>query len=163
MEKSMIKKIGLIWLPVLVVTVLAASPVLAQAYAETDNERFAIQMVLSNPCADEHVLIEGYFHEVFHMTFPESGGALFRMLLNPQNVVGVGLSTGAKYRFSGTVSDVARFVADNGAQTFTLINQHHFIAKGVSENTVMLETVHVTINADGEVTSALDDVKLKCQ
>jgi hypothetical protein len=120
-------------------------------------------MVLPNPCTGESVLIEGYFHEVFHLTFDGNGGLLFRGQLNPQNVVGTGLSTGATYRFSGTVNEVERFAAADGAVSLTFIDQHHFIAKGVSENTVMQETLHLTINANGEVTSEVENLVLQCQ
>jgi hypothetical protein len=159
----MIKKIGLTGLMLLVVTTLTASPVLAQAETYTESERYPVHFEIWNPCTEEDVLIDGYFHEMFHVTVSEDGRLLLRGQLNPQNVVGVGLDTGAQYRFSGTVNEVDHFAVGTGAETYTFIDQHHFIAKGVSENTVMQETVHFTRNANGEMTSALENLILKCQ
>jgi hypothetical protein len=159
------KKIGLVWLTVLALAVLTVPPVLAQAETYTDIERVPIVPSLWNPCAEEQVRLEGNIQFVSHTTIDANGGIHSQVQVTPQNVAGVGLLTGAEYRFSGAVTDSANFRWQPGdsAETFTLVDQHRFIALGVSENTVMQETFHVTINANGDLTVLREDTKLICQ
>lgn len=159
------KKIGFVWLTVLALAVLTVPPVLAEAETFTDIERVPIIPSLWNPCTREQVRLEGDIQFVSHATFDQDGGIHSQVQVTPQNVIGVGLSTGAEYRFSGAVTSSENFHWQPGdsAETFTLVDQHRFIAKGVSENTVMQETFHVTINANGDLTVLRYDEKLICQ
>jgi hypothetical protein len=157
------KKIGLVWLTLLALAVLTVPPVLAQAETFTDIERVPIIPSLWNPCAGEQVRLEGDIQFVSHATFDQDGGVHFRMEVTPQNVVGTGLDTGTEYRFSGVVSIGENWTHSQSAETFTLVDQHRFIAKGQDGNTVMQETVQVIFNANGELTVQRGDVKLICQ
>jgi hypothetical protein len=148
---------------VLVLLVSTVSPVGAEAFAYTESEQIPIVPSIWNPCANEWVHLDGYLHIVTHVTFDDEGGLHFREEVNPQNVVGEGLTTGAIYRFSGTVSVVENLRWDHSAETFTWIDQHRYIAQGSDANGVMQETFHATINANGEVTAVVDDFKMICQ
>jgi hypothetical protein len=159
------KKIGLVWLTVLALAVLTVPPALAGAGTYTDIERVPILPSLWNPCVGEEVRLEGDIQFVSRTTIDANGGVHSQVQVTPQNVVGVGLSTGAEYRFSGAVtsSENFRWQPGDSAETFTLVDQHRFIAKGVSENTVMQETFNVTVNANGDLTVLRYDEKLICQ
>lgn len=159
----MFKKVGLIWLVLSVLMVVSASPVLADAETYTDSGGYEFSQVVLNPCNGEMISLEGDLHEVWHLTFDGNGGFHFHLQINPQNIVGEGLTTGATYRFSGTVNELYNFQSTQDAANFTFIDQHRYIARGVSENTVMQERYHVTINASGEVVVDLVDVELICQ
>jgi hypothetical protein len=161
------KKMTLVWLFLLALLVSTASPAGAEALTFTENEQIPIVDSIWNPCANEWVDLEGYLHVMTHATLDENGGLHFREEANPQNVVGEGLTTGAIYQFSGTVSTVENLrwepEWDHNAQTFTWIDQHRYIAQGSAQNGVMQETFHVTINSNGEVTTIIDDFTMICQ
>jgi hypothetical protein len=163
----MIKKVSWVSLTLLALVVLSVMPVLAQGESYMDIERVPIVPSLWNPCAGEEIRLEGYLQFVSHTTVDDNWVIHSQMHVTPQNVVGEGLSTGAEYRFSGVVNIDENFhwlpESDTSAETFTLIDQHRFIAKGVSENTVMQESIHFTIDANGELTVLRHDEKLICQ
>jgi hypothetical protein len=158
-----VKKVGWVWLILSVLTFFSVTTVLAQAGTYTDSERYPFSQHMLNPCNGETIAFDGYLHETWHLTVDDNGGFHFRLQINPQNVVGEGLTTGATYRFSGTVNEVQNFQSAQEAANFTFIDQHRYIARGVSGNTVMQERYHVTVNANGDVTVDLVDLALICQ
>ena len=161
----MIKKTSLLSLTVLALAMFTASLAPAQASGPTQIEKFPFEEELWNPCADEWVHLEGTLQVVSRWVEDENGGEHFGVHVTPQNFVGEGLSTGAEYRFSGVVNEVVNWSwpPANRPETVTFIDQHRFIAKGASENSVMQEMFHFTINANGELTGFRYEFQLKCQ
>ena len=93
----------------------------------------------------------------------DTNGTLHDQLTaNDHNVTGVGLSSGTVYHRVG-----ATVVIDNISgpapleSTFT--NSFNFISQGAASNTLLLETFHITINANGSVTAFVDNFRLECR
>ena len=161
----MIKKTSLLSLTVLALAMFTVSLAPAQASGPTQIEKFPFEEELWNPCADEWVRLQGTLQVVSRSVEDENGGEHFSVHVTPQNIVGEGLSTGAEYRFSGVVNEVVNWSwpPTDRPETVTSIDQHRFIAKGTSENTVMQEMFHFTINVNGELTGFRYEFQLKCQ
>jgi hypothetical protein len=158
------RKIITLSLAVLALAVFAAPPMAALANSPAQIERFPINEDLWNPCAEEWVHLEGTLQLMVRWSLDAAGGRHYTLTVTPQNVSGVGLTTGAEYRFSGVVTESESWTwPSDRAETWTWIDQHRFIATGVSENTVMQELLHVTFNTNGEITAVQYQEEIKCQ
>jgi hypothetical protein len=116
------------------------------------------------PCADgglgEDVSLSGTIHSVFHVTLDGLGGAHVVVIHNPQDVSGVGLTTGAKYQGVGTHMDV--FNATVGVEE-TTVTTSQLIGQGPGNNFLVHDVVHTTVLASGVVTSFQDHVTVECK
>lgn len=159
----MFKKTVLLSLVVLAVLAFNASPVLADSRSEID--RYPLSLIIYNPCANEDVLVEGTLLSVERWYEDANGGWHASFHITPQNFTGVGLTSGAEYVFSGTVHEMFTWNWPNidRAETETFIDQHRLISKGVSENSVIQETYHFTLNANGDGVTFHYDLKIMCQ
>jgi hypothetical protein len=158
----MLKKVSFVWLS-LVLLVLTASPVMAEATTSTTSVIFPLDQLLVNPCTGETVHITGTLHWLGHITLDDTGRWHTRFQENHQNVVGVGLDSGAEYRIPEAESTVVIWRFLDPQVTTTDVVVVPFIAKGTDENALLQELVHVTVNANGELTVDVDDVRLICQ
>jgi hypothetical protein len=158
----MFRKLPVLSILILALALFAIAPV--QASEPVEIERFPFEEEIWNPCAEEWVELEGTLQFVSHWAEDENGGVHLLFQVVPQNIRGVGHSTGAEYRFSGSVIEVDNFTwyGVDRAETFTFIDQHRFIAQGASENGVLMETVHITMDANGEHTIRYE-FRMQCQ
>ncbi len=144
---------------------LAAGMALAQATTEKFNERIPFSGVLFNPCTGEEVLFEGTQHLLFHRTEDASGGFHFKGHGNFQ-LKGESAS-GAKYVAHGISNDHIKFdVFSESAGNFTFPQTLQFIRQGseTAEDDFQQKVLfHVTVNANGEVTSLVDQFESECK
>ncbi len=114
------------------------------------------------PCANggagEVVKSSGTVHRVVHNTLNANG---FHITLhaNPQNVTGIGQTTGDVYQTRGTFTAHQNLVAgvtESIHETFLLVGP------GPNNNFKMTTTSHVTVNANGEVVVDTDDFSIEC-
>ena len=123
-----------------------------------------LDTVVSNPCAlngqGELVTLSGEVHAVFIVTSDAHGGRHISTHFTNRGVSGVGLTTGDKYHGTGD----NRFSSSSRAamSEFTFVNNFHVISTGAGRNLPLHETVHVTINANGEVAASVMDISVKC-
>jgi hypothetical protein len=106
------------------------------------------------------VSLSGTIHSVFHVTLDGLGGAHVVVIHNPQDVSGVGLTTGAKYQGVGTHMDV--FNATVGVEE-TTVTTSQLIGQGPGNNFLVHDVVHTTVLASGVVTSFQDHVTVECK
>ena len=78
----------------------------------------------------------------------------------PQGISGVGLDTGDSYQGAGVTQDHFSF---NGQFNETFVNNFRIIGQGPNNNFTLRENFHLTINANGEVTSLHDNVSADCE
>jgi hypothetical protein len=137
-----------------IVAVLAAVAMTAAAAAQGENtfrNRFEEPAILFNPCVPEDIPGVIRVHEVEYTTQTGSGN-LQRYFHTNLIFHGVGAVTRAKYSINHA-SDQHIKSSANGAsnETFTL----HFsvIAQGSVPDIPFRFVIHVTVNANGEVTS----------
>lgn len=136
----------------------------SRASARSVSQRFPIQLEVFVPCAaggsGETVVLSGELHDVFHISVSASGNVVVKLHDNPQGVGGVGLTTGAKYRGTGVTQET--FGLRVGV-TDTFVNNFHIVGQGPGNNFVVHELVHLTVNANGELTALVETSRVECR
>jgi hypothetical protein len=130
----------------------------------TESSVFPIDLVFFVPCANggagEDVALSGSLHDLFHVTTDGSGGVHVKSHDNPQGVLGTGLTTGQKYQGTGVTQN--QFNLKVGEQS-TAINNFRIIGAGPGNNALVHDNFHVTVNANGVVTSFHDHFSVECR
>ena len=139
---------------------LLAKPAQAQAETITDNDRSTFDGSFIS-CTGEFVFIEGTMHTVAHTTIDENGGFHTTFHLNTQ---GRGVSdSGAKYVFHNVFNQHLVFTDASNAtltQTIKLIRQG---SATPTDDATLKFLIHVTINANGEVTADVSKFEAECK
>ena len=147
---------------VMALSLINASPALAQATVFHDNFDIPLDEIVFSTCAGEDIHFSGVVHMQTHTIVDASGGFHAQFVFNDHNVRGVGLSSGAKYRRVGASVDSFNTSGPPPLEeTFT--ESFHFIGQGASSNTLLITTFHITINANGETTAFVDNSELECR
>ena len=131
--------------------ILASS---ASALGATNTD-MPLHFLRSADCTNEIVEISGTIHFVNQT---QADGSVMGHF-NYQNVSGVGLTSGDRYRVSAV--DHIRLSAPfpsslTSVQSFQLIN------RGSQSNLLVKVLYHLTVNANGEVTASIDDLNMQC-
>jgi hypothetical protein len=140
----------------------AATPARAQATTTTTNENVPFTNSLFNPCNGDQVTFSGTLHVVNSMTTDASGGTHLKTHLNYQDVTGTGAPSGITYRVRTVTNEV---VNDNDGEQSeaTVISTVKLIAQGPALNYFLRTVLHVTVNANGETTSTVQEVGFECR
>jgi hypothetical protein len=146
----------------LLTMVQSAAPARAQAATTTTNVTFPFNVVIPNPCTGEAIAFTGENHFVIHTTATPSGTFETTIHSNLQNVSGVGTVTGAIYRAVISNKQTTVLTAAAG-QVNTLIGNFHIIGPGAGNNFILHNTVHVTINPNGEATADVVNFFAECR
>jgi len=130
------------------------------------NDTTEIALTVFVPCADggagELVDLAGPLHTLVSFTINGnnvSGYSHFQ----PQEVVGVGETTGVKYQATGVTQESFKTAFLNGQANLTLVNNFRIIGQGPGNNYLVHETLHLTINANGTITFVHDNFSAACQ
>jgi hypothetical protein len=128
------------------------------------NTRFPINLSVAVPCANEGagevVELSGDLHDLFSYTIDSNGGVHLDVHDNPQGVSGTGLTTGDRYRATG----VTRFnLNSTDTMEVTLVNNFRVIGQGPGNNLLVHDNLHVTVNANGELTASHDNFRVECK
>ena len=113
-------------------------------------------------CGNETVVVSGRLHVVTHGTISGSGRVQAVLHVNPQNIRGFGVTTGTEYLAPGMLQTVAHM---NGPAPVneTFVNNFELIGHGAAPDFMLHHNVHLTINANGEVTAAFDHFTSECK
>jgi len=137
----------------------------SQAIAITTNQFIPFAQAVLVPCADggagEIVLIEGTLHVQEHATI-SGNRANLKVHFQPMGAKGVGQVTGDVYNATGVTQEQDSLPISNGAFEFTFINNFRLIGPGPDNNFQVHQTVHVTIDANGNVTTVIDNTTVDC-
>ena len=152
----------------LAITLLAltlSGPAFAQALAITTNDFVPFAQIAFVPCANggagELVLIQGTLHIQQHITINNNRVSL-KVHFQPQGADGVGLTTGDSYNAVGVTQEQDSLPITGGAAEFTFINNFRLIGQGPDNNLQVHQTIHTTVNADGTVTSVVNNTSIEC-
>jgi hypothetical protein len=136
------------------------------AAAITTNDFVPFALVTFVPCANggagESVSISGTLHIEQHITINDNRVTI-KSHFQPQGAGGVGLTTGDVYNATGVTQEVDTLPLTNGAAEFTFINNFRIIGQGPGNNLLVHQTIHTTINANGDVTSTVVNDSVDCQ
>ena len=143
-----------------------ATPLFAAASAATTNLKIPIARLVSIPCAaggaGEDVLFTGNLHLLFHTTV---NGNQFTAMFHrqPQGISGTGLTTGDQYRGTGVAQGTLSGSFVNGQFSDTFVDNFRIIGPGRGNDLLVQQILHITINANGEVTASVANFSLDCK
>jgi hypothetical protein len=146
----------------LLMLALQAKPAQAQAETGTSPQRFSFAATSINPCTGETFFVEGTQLFLFHSTLDANGGEHFDV---NSTVQAQGVSdSGVKYVFHETAPTHLTLTLD-AAKNFTSTDTGRFIRQGSAtpeDDFVVKFVSHVTINANGELTSEFATMEIEC-
>jgi hypothetical protein len=134
---------------------LAVAPPAGHA-ADQMNVRFPISDTIFDPCTDEVVDLDGSAHVVLDVTINDNHSALTFHANSVES--GVGETTGASYELPANFSDHTESSLANGQFTETTVirNLRLLTAGGGNNFFAFDDTVHITVNATGDVSVDYD-------
>ena len=131
-----------------------------------DNETIDVDLMQFVPCANggvgELVELNGPLHILTSISMNGnnfSGKTHFQ----PQGVSGVGQITGDQYHAVGVTQDHFKGSFKNGQFNQTFVNNFRIIGQGRGNNFLVHENFHLTINVNGDVTTAHDNFSVECK
>ena len=140
----------------------AGTSAYGQAATTTTNETIPFTNTLFNQCNGDQVTFSGDLHITNTMTTDGSGGTHLKTHINYQNVTGTGTPSGINYRV-GTVTNETTNDNDGPQSNATVISTVKLIAPGPALNYFLRMVVHVTVNANGETTSNVQELSFECR
>jgi hypothetical protein len=81
----------------------------------------------------------------------------------PQGISGTGDVTGTKYQATGITEDEFKGSLVNGQYQTTAVNNFRIIGQGTDNNFLVHSVFHYTINANGALTSYVDNFSIECK
>ncbi len=148
-----------------VVAVLAILIVPANAAVQV-NDKTDIGLTVFIPCAaggaGEVVDLSGPLHTLISFTINGNNVSGY-FHFQPQGISGTGETSGAKYQATGVTQESFKNSLQNGQANFTYINNFRIIGQGPGNNSLVHETLHFTVNADGSLTVFHDNFSIDCK
>ncbi len=154
------------------ITVFIVSLVLVLSLSSGANARVAsstsipISIVVFVPCANggagELVTLSGNLHVVFNFEI-NGNNVSGKEHYQPQDLTGVGSVTGDKYQATGVTQGDFKASLQNGQFQTDFVNNFRIIGQGPGNNFVVHENDHITVNADGTVTSVHSNTTADCK
>ena len=144
------------------VTLLAAPAANAGATTETSQQKIPVTLFAFLDCTGELVEVSGNLHVVTHETI-NGKRATFTSHFQPMGLQGYGTVSGSMYNATGVTRQVNSLSLTDVQQTFTFVNRYHFVGTGGAASFFVKQTSHITVNANGEVTSQVDNFDSSCE
>lgn len=141
---------------------LSACSLMGQALVFQQNEKVSFADVVANSCLGEDVAFGGTLHLASHETFSGSDNFTLIQHIQPQGVTGVGLTSGAKFNLTGIDRQTTQ-VAGPLPFVLSYVNRYHIVGTGQAPSFMVQQTFHVTVNANGEITSKPGKLEAVCK
>lgn len=132
-----------------------------QAIVIKSNDKVDVIFGAFVPCSGEFLTLEGRLHFTDHITFNDNNYN-FKSHAQPMNLMGVG-TQGNKYVGTGVTKSGDTGSWDGFPWNYTYVNNFRMIGQGQAPNYMVHETRHVTVNANGELTSFVDNYRVTCE
>jgi hypothetical protein len=134
---------------------------MAQATSSATKEKFQTSLIFSS-CNGENVALEVTTTIVMHISVSNSGRVNFKIAIT-EHATGVGQTTGARYVGNSTQEVNEHFDGSDGAPyNFTFPNHLNLNGQGRVENLRVKEFFHITVNANGDITSFKEEMSAEC-
>jgi hypothetical protein len=141
----------------LLVSLVVAGP----AYAGAINETVPLEFDNANPCTGEPFHYSQNWHIVAQTDIgPDGEPFVTSQHVNSQKTTGVGLLTGDRYEVNEIINTTDH--PFNAAHPFTGETQFHVIDTGSGADFFLGEVFHETINANGDITVAVENGSVRC-
>ncbi|HYG79551.1 MAG TPA: hypothetical protein VD861_04145 [Pyrinomonadaceae bacterium] len=155
-------RIGAALIAALFVAFAAGTPAFGQATTTTTNETIPFTSTLLNPCTGDLVTFQGNMHVTQHFTTDSGGGTHLKTHVNYQDVSGTGAPSGLNYTVRTTTNTMEND-SDGPQSEVTMISTVKLISQGSALNYFLRLVFHVTVNANGQTTSTVDEAKVECR
>ena len=133
----------------------------AQATVVMQNLKIPFTARAFVPCANggagELVTVAGTLHLVLQLSFDAAGGVHVKMHEQPQRVVAFGQTTGAVFQARGVTHE------RSNRNAFTFLDTLRLIGQGPASNFTFYHLVHVTVNANGEISAFVEHLRVECR
>ena len=133
---------------------------LAALVDTTTNEEVPVASTQINTCNGDVVLLSGLMHVQNHYYTDNTGGSHLESHINYQDVTGVGAPSGSTYTATDTVDTTVNTNQLQSEQTF--VQEFNLISHGSAPNFKLRVTFHVTINANGQTTTTVNNTREIC-
>ena len=150
-----------VMLRALACSLLASSMMFGQATTQTTELKTPLNFTAFIPCAGESVQLSGELHTVSHVTFDANGGFHLEQMSQPINVSGLSAS-GVRYQGTGVTRSSVNIDGPPPLEQ-TMINNFRIIGQGPGNNYLVHVTLHMTVNANGTVTSNVTNASIDCK
>ena len=145
---------------------LVSLPMATAGLAEVEtNTTIPLNQIVLVPCANggagELVQLSGTLHVVDSLTTDAQGGIHRTLLFQPQGGIGTGLTTGTIYRATGETR--YGFNVNGPFEPNTFVNNFKIIGPGPANNWLVHETVHVSMDANGQIRATVDNLSVECR
>ena len=127
----------------------------------TQNLVIPFNAVIGNACLGESVALTGNLH-ILVIQQRTGNGMLMASHSQPAGVSGTGVVSGASYRGTGVTRNVT-FNDGTPPFDFTLVNNFRIVGSGSANNYMVHSTIHMTVNANGEVTAEVTKTETTCR
>jgi hypothetical protein len=132
----------------------------ASATAVTERLPFDFVLAPEEGCG-EAIHLSGTLLTEFSFTETSNGNVEIGFHFNPQGITGVGLTSGATYHATGETLGTTTIRA-NGGISDTFVNNFKIIGEGRAPNFLETDVIHLTVNAQGEVTASVEQSMIRC-
>jgi hypothetical protein len=126
------------------------------------NSKDEVPFGFYNECTNEGFFGFLTLHILLRETVDGAGGFHYGFHYQPQGGVMVGDDSGNIYHATGVTQEAGNIGVSGLPFEFTFVNIGTFITPGQGANLRLHETIHVTVNALGEVTSEVVNVWEEC-
>mgnify|MGYP000910545059 CR=1 FL=1 len=124
------------------------------------NEKIPVDEVMQSPCTGEEVYLTGVIHLVYAATADGAGG--YHLKVHENGMLTGEAASGQKYKLN-IVYNVNQNVGPGEVLTYVVREQLKADGNAADDDLWIKYTVHVTVNANGEVTSERYDYEMECK
>jgi hypothetical protein len=132
----------------------------ASARAVTERVPFDFVLAPEEACG-EAIQLSGTLLTEFSFTETSGGNVEIGFHFSPQGITGVGLTSGATYHATGETLGTTTIRA-NGGFSDTFVNNFKIIGEGSAPNFLETDVIHLTVDANGEVTASVEHSMIRC-
>lgn len=151
MKKALIALFGLI----------LTTAAFTQAVVTNSNEMVDVTLEVLVPCSGETIELEGTLHFKNHMTI-NGNNFNYKSHAQPQGLQGYG-DQGNRYNGVGVTRSGQTGSFSGYPFQFTEVNNFRMIGQGQAPNYHLHFNRHITVNANGDVTSEVDNTRITCE
>ena len=144
-----------------VLLLLPALVLVPPASAEAENSVFLPTTMSVSSCGGETIELTGTLHLIYSVT-NNSNSDHVRSYSQLRGLTGVGPSTG-QYHASGITTESTNVDGEGFPFSYTYRNNFRLVGQGPGNNFQVHLGVHVTINANGDVTADISNIEAECK
>jgi hypothetical protein len=137
----------------------------ANAAATTDTilqDKVPVTITAYLACTGEMVEVSGNLHRLIRRTV-NGNRVSYKEHFQPMGLAGYGTVSGDTYHATGVTQATHTFSLTGAQQSFTSINRFHFVGTAGAASFYVKETYHYTFNANGELTSLVENYDVTCE